>query len=162
DGVSSEQASLAYLTQLGMAAMRHAEYRAGESVAVVGLGVIGLGTVGVARAMGATVIGVANSSLRADVATAVGAHRVYVTGQGEPPADIDLIILTANPWAAYRTSVEMARRCGRISVLGFPGRAEPAPDFNPFDPKWFYGKQLTVIGAGFSPRAECSPAEIRF
>src|SRR6478609_1410830 len=39
DGVSPEQASLAYLAQLGMAAMRQARYESGESVAVVGLGV---------------------------------------------------------------------------------------------------------------------------
>jgi threonine dehydrogenase-like Zn-dependent dehydrogenase len=162
DGVSPEQASLAYLTQLGMAAMRQAGYQTGESVAVIGLGVIGLGTVGVARAMGATVIGVANSSLRADAATAVGAHRVYVPGDGAPPTDVDVVVLTANPWAAFRLSVEIARHGGRVSVLGFPGRGEPAPDFNPFDPKWFYGKQLTLIGAGFSPRTECPPAEIRF
>jgi len=162
DGVSSEQASLGYLTQLGMAAMRQAGYQAGESVAVIGLGVIGLGTVGIARAMGANVIGVANSSLRADAATAVGAHRVYVPGDGAPPADVDVVVLTANPWAAFRMSVEIARYGGRISVLGFPGRGEPAPDFNPLDPKWFYGKQLTLIGAGFSPRTECPPGEIRF
>jgi threonine dehydrogenase-like Zn-dependent dehydrogenase len=162
DGVSSEQASLAYLTQLGVAAMRHARYETGESVAVIGLGVIGLGTVGVARAMGATVIGVANSPLRADAAMGVGAHRVHVPGDGSPPEDVDLVVLTANPWAAFRMSVEMARRGGRVSVLGFPGRGEPAPDFNPLDPKWFYGKQLTLIGAGASPRTECPAADIRF
>jgi threonine dehydrogenase-like Zn-dependent dehydrogenase len=162
DGVSSEQASLAYLTQLGVAAMRQARYQTGESVAVIGLGVIGLGTVGVARAMGATVIAVANSSLRADAATALGAHHVYAPGVGAPPADVDVVVLTANPWAAFRMSVDMARHGGRISVLGFPGRGEPAPDFNPLDPKWFYGKQLTLIGAGFSPRTECTPGEIRF
>ena len=78
DGVSSEQASLAYLAQLGMAAMRHARYESGESVAVVGLGVIGLGTVAIARAMGATVTAVANSPLRAKSASEVGAHHVYV------------------------------------------------------------------------------------
>jgi threonine dehydrogenase-like Zn-dependent dehydrogenase len=162
DGVSSEQASLAYLTQLGVAAMRQASYQTGESVAVIGLGVIGLATVGVARAMGATVIGIANSSLRADAATAVGAHRVYVPENGAPPADVDLVVLTANPWAAFRMSVEIARCRGRVSVLGFPGRGEPAPDFNPFDPKWFYGKQLTLVGAGSSPRTECPPGDIRF
>ena len=53
-------------------------------------------------------------------------------------------------------------RGGRISILGFPGRGEPLPDFNPLDPKWFYGKQLTLIGAGFSPRIECQPADLRF
>ena len=162
EGVSPEQASLAYLTQLGMAAMRQAHYQAGETVAVVGLGVIGLGTVGLARAMGAYAIGVANSPLRADAAMAVGAHRVYIAGDGPPPKDVDLIVLTANPWSAYRLSVDMARYGGRISVLGFPGRAEAPPDFNPLDPKWFYGKQLTLIGAGFAPRAECPPSDIRF
>lgn len=162
DGVSSEQASLGYLAQLGMAAMRQARYESGESVAVVGLGVIGLGTVAIARAMGATVTAVANSSLRAASASNVGAHYVHVTGNGEPPSGIDVVVLTANPWSAFRLSVDMARTGGRISILGFPGRGEPPPDFNPLDPKWFYGKQLTLIGAGFSPRAECQPADIRF
>lgn len=162
DGVSPEQASLAYLTQLGMASMRQARYETGETVAVVGLGVIGLGTVALARAMGATVIAVANSPVRAEAARVVGAHQVYVMGDGPPPREIDLVVLTANPWAAYRASVDMARYGGRISVLGFPGRAEAPPDFNPLDPQWFYGKQLTLIGAGFSPRAECPPGEIRF
>ena len=162
DSVNPEQASLGYLTQLGMAAMRQAHYQAGESVAVVGLGVIGLGTVGIARAMGAKTIGVANSQLRADAALTVGAHRVHVMGQGDQPRDVDLVVLTANPWAAYRASVDMARYGGRVSILSFPGRGEAAPDFNPLDPKWFYGKQLSLIGAGYSPRSECTPAEVRF
>ena len=48
------------------------------------------------------------------------------------------------------------------SILGFPGRGEPPPTFNPLDPHWFYGKQLTLIGAGFAPRVECKPSDIRF
>jgi threonine dehydrogenase-like Zn-dependent dehydrogenase len=59
-------------------------------------------------------------------------------------------------------SVDMVRHGGRISILGFPGRGEAPPDFNPLDPKWFYGKQLTLIGAGFSPRVECPPSDLRF
>jgi threonine dehydrogenase-like Zn-dependent dehydrogenase len=162
DGVSPEQASLAYLAQLGMAAMRQARYESGESVAVVGLGVIGLGTVAIARAMGAAVTAVANSPLRADVARRIGARTVHTVGDGPAPSEIDLAVLTANPWSAFRLSVEMVRYGGRLSILGFPGRGEPAPDFNPLDPKWFYGKQLTLIGAGFSPRVDCRPSEIRF
>jgi threonine dehydrogenase-like Zn-dependent dehydrogenase len=162
DGVSSEQASLAYLAQLGMAAMRHARYESGESIAVIGLGVIGLGTVAIARAMGATVTAVANSPLRATSASQVGAHHVHITGDTEPPSGIDVVVLTANPWSAYRLAVNMARTGGRVSILGFPGLGEPPPVFNPLDPKWFYGKQLTLIGAGFSPRTECQPADIRF
>lgn len=162
EGVTPEAASLGYLTQLGVAAMRQAHYEAGEHVAVIGLGVIGLGTVAMARAMGARVTAVANSPLRAEVARRVGAHEVYLSGEPDPPKDVDVVILTANPWEAYRAAVEMARYAGRISVLGFPGRGYPPPEFNPLDPQWFYGKQLTLIGAGFSPRAECPPGEIRF
>jgi threonine dehydrogenase-like Zn-dependent dehydrogenase len=112
--------------------------------------------------MGALVTAVANSPLRADSATQLGAHNVHIVGNGETPAGIDVVVLTANPWSAFRLSVEMARVGGRISILGFPGRGEPPPGFNPLDPKWFYGKQLTLIGAGFSPRAECGPSDIRF
>ncbi|MBU0611605.1 MAG: hypothetical protein KKI08_27250, partial [Armatimonadetes bacterium] len=73
DGVSSEQASLAYLTQLGLAALRQARYEAGENVAIIGLGVIGLATAGLARAMGAKVAAIANSGVRAEAALRVGA-----------------------------------------------------------------------------------------
>jgi len=65
---------------------------------------------------------------------------------------------------ATRTQPEAAivRRNGRVSILGFPGRAQPQPNFNPLDPSWFYAKQLTLLGAGFAPRTDCPPAELRF
>ena len=64
ESVSFEQASLTYLTGLGLAAMRQARYETGENVVVIGLGVIGLATAGLATAMGGNVIGVANSEIR--------------------------------------------------------------------------------------------------
>ena len=171
DGVTSEQASLAYLTQLGLAALRQARYEAGENVAIVGLGVIGLATAGLARAMGAKVAAVANSGVRAEAALRVGAHVALSAEEVRGPEALspvfgatgaDLVILTANTWKAYRLAVEVARFGGRVSVLGFPGRAQPPPDFNPLDPEWFYAKQLTLLGAGHSPRLECPPADLRF
>ena len=170
-GVSSEQASLGYLTQLGLAALRQARYETGENVVVVGLGVIGLATVGLARAMGAKVAAIVNSGVRAEAAHRVGAHATFLTDQISVAGDLDplfgaagadIVVLTANSWEAYRQSVELARHGGRVSVLGFPGRAQPAPSFNPLDPEWFYGKQLTLLGAGFSPRTECPASEVRF
>ena len=50
DGVPSDEATLAYLTHLGLAGIRQAKYETGENVAVVGLGVIGLCTVTFAMA----------------------------------------------------------------------------------------------------------------
>ena len=56
----------------------------------------------------------------------------------------------------------MAGMRGGIAVLGFPGRGEPPPDFNPLAAQWFYAKQLTLAGAGHSPRIECPPGDLRF
>ena len=171
EAVSSEQASLAYLTHLGLAALRQANYLPGENVAIVGLGIIGLCTAGLARTMGAKVAGIANSSNRADAALRVGAHAALLADDpelqpklqgcfGETGADI--VVLTANAWEAFRLSVNIVRRNGRVSILGFPGRAQAQPDFNPLDPSWFYAKQLTLLGAGFAPRTDCPAAELRF
>lgn len=171
DAVSSDQASLAYLTHLGVAALRQAGYQTGENVVVVGLGVIGLCTVASARAMGARVAGVANSSIRAEMAARLGAHGTFQSSDaaleeklarllGEAGADI--IVLTANPWNAYRLSMEIAAYGGRVCLLGFPGRREGLPDFNPLDPRWIYAKQLVLLGSGYAPRAECPPRDLRF
>jgi threonine dehydrogenase-like Zn-dependent dehydrogenase len=163
DGVSPEVASFCYLTNLGVAGMRQLGYQAGERVTVVGLGVIGLCTVAVAQAMGARVSAIANSPFRRDLALRVGAEHACLAGEGKQSGiEADLIVLTANTWDAYRESVDIARYGGRISVLGFPGRAQPDPGFNPLAMEWFYGKQLILAGSGFSPRAEVPPQEIAF
>src|SRR5260370_37536917 len=159
--VAPAQASLACLTQVGVAGLRQVQYEPGERVAVVGLGVIGLATCGIARLMGADVTAVANSTVRAEAALRVGAHRAVVVGRDELPADMPVVILMANPWAAYLDSVRMAGMRGRISILGFPGRAERLPGFNPLAPEWSYGNQLALVGAGHAPRPECPPRALR-
>lgn len=166
-GVDAEQASLGYLVNLGVTALRQVGYEAGENVCVAGLGVIGLCTVAVARAMGARVIAVANNETRAALAAASGALKTYLTGRFDPAGifqgqGADVVVLTANTWDAWRESMEMARFAGRVSVLGFPGRAQPAPPFNPLDARWLYGKQLAIRGAGHASRSECPPADVRF
>jgi threonine dehydrogenase-like Zn-dependent dehydrogenase len=169
--VPSEEASLAYLTHLGLASLRQARYEPGENVAVVGLGVIGLCTVWLARAMGARVVGISNSTLRSELALQLGAHATFLADDehlheklkevfGEIGTDI--VVLTANPWNAYRLSMDIVRYAGRVSILGFPGRAQPRPDFNPLDPRWVYGKQLTLLGAGFAPKVDCRAEDLRF
>lgn len=161
--VDPAPASLAYLTQLGVAGMRQARYEAGEHVAVIGLGVIGLCTVAVATAMGARVTAIGNSGLRNQLASRMGADRVVLSGDpnmGDLKADI--VVLTANPWPAFRDAVDAARYGGRISILGFPGRAQPDPGFNPLDASWLYARQLTLMGSGFSPRSAAEPYEVAF
>jgi threonine dehydrogenase-like Zn-dependent dehydrogenase len=169
--VSSEQASLAYLTALGLAALRQARYETGENIVVIGLGVIGLATIGLARAMGANVVGVANSKIRSHAAAAMGALGCVFSDTPEPlsltqgffhGAEADLAILTSNSWQSYFLALDLVRSNGRVSILGFPGRGEPMPPRNPLGPAPFYSKQLTLLGAGSSPNIDCEPQDIRF
>lgn len=153
--VSSEQASLAYLANLGLAGLRQARYEPGENVAVVGVGIIGLCTIALARAVGASVLAVSNSPERAELAKRLGARDTLDSAP-------DIVVLTANSWDAYRASLELVRNGGRVSILGFPGRGLPAPDFNPVAAEWIYAKQLTLIGAGRCSRVECDESDIRF
>ena len=47
-------------------------------------------------------------------------------------------------------------------MLGFPGRRDPVPPFNPLDAQWFYRKQLSLISCGYTPDVEIDPRDIRF
>jgi threonine dehydrogenase-like Zn-dependent dehydrogenase len=169
--VSAEEASLAYLAQLGLAAMRQASYLPGENVLVIGLGVIGLCTIALAKAMGANVLGIANSNVRREAAKKLGALDCLLTDGADLASSVevafgrtgaDLVILTSNSWASYFQALELARRGGRVSILGFPGRAQAPPVRNPLDPGLLYAKQLTLLGAGVSPQVECAPFDLRF
>lgn len=170
-GVSSNIASLTYLAQLGLAALQKGGFRFGENVAVLGLGVIGLATVNVAAAVGARVIALGNDEFRMMKAVELGASACLCSDDPtlnqkiESVTDgrgIDLLITTANSWEAWRIALEVPRHQGRIAVLGFPGRAEGPPQFNPFDPFLFYSKQLTVFAAGCVPEGHVNAREAPF
>ena len=160
ESVPFEQASLVYLTGLGLSALRQARYETGENIVVVGLGVIGLATIGLARAMGANVAGVANSEIRSRASAAMGALGCLLPDTPDPLSlmksffhggEADIVVLTSNSWDSYFLALDLVRPKGRVSILGFPGRGQPMPQRNPLDPSPFYSKQLTLLGAGSSP-----------
>ena len=131
-----------------------AHFSPGETVAVVGLGLLGLGAVGLGLCFGARVVGLGNSEVRLDMARQAGADAAYLSddaalaekldeftgGRG-----VDLVILTANPWSAWQTAMEVVRPDGRVSVVSLPGRGETPLEFNPVDMKWFYAKGISLI-----------------
>jgi threonine dehydrogenase-like Zn-dependent dehydrogenase len=121
--------------------------------------------------MGARVVGIASAEVRATAALRVGAHAALSATDPALEARVetefhgtgtDIVVLTANTWEAWRLSMNIARSGSRVCVLGFPGRAQPLPNFNPLDPAWLYAKGLTILGSGWTPRVECPPADIRF
>ena len=154
DGVDDEDAVYAHLYALSAHCYHKALFVPGERVAVVGLGVLGLGAVAVGPLFGARVVGIGNSPVRLNMARRMGVHAAYMYddprlaakldrftgGQG-----IDLVILAANPWPAYRTALEIVRPNGRVSIVSLLGRGEADLDFNPLAMEWFYAKGISLI-----------------
>ena len=154
DGVADEDAVYAWLSALSALCYRKAGFQPGENVAVVGLGVLGLGAVALGPLFGARTIGIGNSPVRLEMAESVGAHAGFLyndpdlanrldeftRGEG-----IDLVILTANPWPAHRTALEIVRPGGRVSIVALSGRGEPPLDFNPLSMELFYNKGISLV-----------------
>ena len=154
EGVDSEDAVFAHLYALSSLCYRKAQFQPGENVAVVGLGVLGLGAVALGPLFGARVVGLGNSPVRLEMAERMGAHAAFLSDDPDletkleaftEGVGIDLVILTANPWPAYRTAMEVVRPNGRVSIVSLPGRGEEQLDFNPLAMQWFYAKDLSLI-----------------
>jgi threonine dehydrogenase-like Zn-dependent dehydrogenase len=153
-GVHAEDAVYAHLYALSAHCYRKALFQPGENVAVVGVGVLGLGAIAVGPLFGGRIVALANNPLRLEMAAKMGAHAGYLSsdpnlqtkldaftdGQG-----IDLVILTANPWPAYRTALEIVRPNGRVSIVALSGRGEPPLDFNPLAMDLFYTKGISLF-----------------
>jgi threonine dehydrogenase-like Zn-dependent dehydrogenase len=156
DTVDSEDAVYTHLYALSAHCYHKALFRPGENVAVIGVGVVGLGAVALGPLFGARVVAIANSPIRLDAAARMGAHAGYLSDDPDlavkldaftKGAGIDLVILAANPWPAYRTAVEIVRPNGRVSIVSLVGRGESPLDFNPLAMAWFYNKGISLIAA---------------
>ena len=153
-GVDSEDAVFGNLYSLSAHCYHKATFRPGENVAVVGLGTLGLGAVAVGPLYGARVAALGNSDLRLEMADKMGAHGLFRSDDPElgrkldeftQGRGIDLVILTANPWPAYRTSVEIVRPNGRVAIVALSGRGEEEFAFNPLAMEYFYSKGISLI-----------------
>jgi len=171
EGVDSEDAVYTWLYALSSLCYRKAQFQPGENVAVVGLGVLGLGAVALGPLGGARVVGVGNSPVRLEMAANMGAQSATLSDDPDlgakldeftAGAGIDLVILTANPWPAFRTAMQIVRPGGRIAIVSLPGRGEAALDFNPLDMKWFYQKGISLIAVSGQAGYLYPDRELRF
>jgi threonine dehydrogenase-like Zn-dependent dehydrogenase len=162
-----EVAVFSYLINLGLHALRRGGLIPGETVAVVGLGPIGLGTVAIAKTLGSPVVGIDPVARRRELALSLGADaaleptavtfgRAIADFGGE--AGIDLVVETASTWSAVRTSCEIVRPEGRVSIVALhPGGAEYNPLGEPF-----YRKQISLISTSFTPEEDYPSHRVRF
>jgi len=154
EGVKDEDAVWAHLYTLSHRCFTKANFIPGEYVAVVGLGTLGLGSVGIGASIGARTIAIGNSQLRCDMAKNFGADHTLLNSDPDIAEKlkeitggngVDLVILTANPWPAFKLSLETVRPNGRVSVVSLLGRGEPELKKNPLPMDIFYSKGISII-----------------
>eukprot|EP01045_Picozoa_sp_COSAG04_P033685 COSAG04_NODE_7070_length_1197_cov_0.756831_1_plen_205_part_10 len=92
----------------------------------MGLGTLGMGCIALGPLMGARVIGIANSDVRAEMAMDNGAHAAFLYSDPDLQQKIsdftdgdgvDLVILTANPFPAHRSATTPCRTPRRRTGL---------------------------------------------
>ncbi len=161
--LSDEEAVFFRLVSIALQGVRKAQIELGESVVVLGAGLIGLLALQLAqRSGGFPVISVDLSDLRLEFARKVGAdfvlrsdaddliNRVHALTEGGAHAVLEV---TGNP-EAIPLAFRLARRRGRVVLLGSPRGETPSVDFYTD----VHRKGLVIIGAHDSvrPRAESS------
>ncbi len=167
-----EEVSTTYLFHQGYSSLLAGDLKPGQYVGVVGLGTLGLATIAVADRFGARVLGFSNRAGARAVGAQFGATAVLDKRCDEPVREalrdttastgIDIVVVTGSGWDDWHLALELVRPGGKICVLGFPGRRDPVPPFNPLDPQWFYRKQISVLACGYTPDVDIDPRDIRF
>jgi threonine dehydrogenase-like Zn-dependent dehydrogenase len=154
EGASEQLAATTYLFHFGHHALLKAGFERGQQVAVIGLGTLGVAAVALAASLGARVSAYSDQAPALELARSFGAAGAFpkTLPAGAPGADV--VITTSNRWADWRLALGLAREGAALCVLGFPGRGQPAPDFNPLDPQFFYDRQLRILACGKAPRDE--------
>jgi predicted dehydrogenase/threonine dehydrogenase-like Zn-dependent dehydrogenase len=155
EGVSFEAAAFAPVAAIGLHGLRLAEPTLGETVVVYGLGLIGLLTVQLARAAGCRVIGIDRAADRVALAERWGARTVraeegmdvaaavrgLTRGEG---ADAVLLTLATDSDEPVHAAAEMARKRGRLVLVGVTGLGLRRNDF--------YQKELSFqVSCSYGP-----------
>jgi threonine dehydrogenase-like Zn-dependent dehydrogenase len=164
-------ASTTYLFHLGYNALMKGDVRAGHNIAVIGLGTLGLTTIAVSKFFGTNTFALSGRKKILPIAEQLGAKlafykndlkikEILATETGN--IGIDVVVTTSNSWPDWNLALQLPRKGGTICVIGFPGRTDPIPDFNPLDSRYFYDKQLSIVACGYTPDNQLPPHDMRF
>ncbi len=168
ENADSVCATTTYLFHLAYSALLKGGFVPGHRVSFVGLGTIGIAGCALASSFGAIVEAFSNQEASRSLALRIGARAAHAKTETDGQAGseefgrADLVITTSNDWSDWRLALEVAREGGTICMLGFPGRTDPIPDFNPLDSRYFYDKQLTIVACGKTPDFDVPRKDLRF
>jgi len=166
--IDIKHACTAYLFHLGYHSLITAEVKQGHTVAVVGAGVLGVSTSLMSNIAGANTYlfsnqigGSSNKNVQIkyfnktdnDIDAALSA--TSITG-------FDVVVNTSNSWEDWLIALKLIRRGGVIVNLGFPGRGQENPVYNPLDPQYVYTKSLTIKALCFINETDTPVYDVRF
>ena len=159
-----------YLYHLGYAALLAGNYKPGHYVAIVGLGTLGITTATLVKLFGIQPFIFSNQVIDSTWIDIIGLKYLFKKQPLNINAwhqlcgmdGVDIVINTSNKWSDYLLSLQLARKGGEVICLGFPGRGEPAAEFNPLDSQYFYEKQLAIKHCGYVTDHNIDPIDKRF
>jgi threonine dehydrogenase-like Zn-dependent dehydrogenase len=163
--------STTYLFHLGYNALMKGGVRPGHNLAILGLGTLGLSTVAVSKFFGANTFAISGRNEILPLAEELGAKLAFnkndlkieeMLAPETGNIGIDIVVTTSNSWPDWNLALKLPRKGGKICVIGFPGRTDPIPDFNPLDSRYFYDQQLSIVACGYTPDKELPPHDLRF
>lgn len=131
DGVTPEQAApLACAGMSVLGALRNADVSVGTTVGVIGVGGQGHLAVQIAKAMGATVVGLDIGPQKVALAREVGADHAFdvtdpATMASAAALGIDVVMVTAPSHDAHRLALAIVANGGTISLCAVPGGETP-------------------------------------
>jgi len=139
DEVGLDDASFAAVAAIGMQAVRQADVRVGEQVAVIGLGLLGLIMVQLLKASGCRVIGLDVDPRNFDLALSLGCDRCALSN-GEAIAEVqsftrgygaDAVVITAATSSnePVELAIQFARKRGTVVAVGTVGMNIPRSPF---------------------------------
>ncbi len=136
DSIPTDQAVLLNLLGVAHIALRTGTPNPGENVAVVGLGVIGQSVLAWCRAFGIQTIGIDLDGSRLEIAKSMGAHAAISPTDNNFQSSLDdvfggngadLVIEAASTWKAIQTSMDIARKDGKVVIIA---RHTDQPHYN--------------------------------
>jgi 2-desacetyl-2-hydroxyethyl bacteriochlorophyllide A dehydrogenase len=162
DSVDSRQAPSIQVATTCLHAQRPANIFPGQTVVVLGLGVSGQIHMQIAKARGASVIGVTRSAWKRQMAEKLGADLTAQSGpEGERTVKeatdergADVVIDTTGKLSAIASGINMVRRGGSMITFGIITATEGALPFYQI-----YFKELTIYN-GRAAKSEDFPATI--
>jgi predicted dehydrogenase/threonine dehydrogenase-like Zn-dependent dehydrogenase len=130
DGVDLRHAAFVTVGGIAMQALRRADLKFGETVAIYGLGLVGQLCASIAKAAGCVVVGIDINPKANELATAAGAALVVNPSEpewkrrildftGKNGVDATIICARSDSQEIINSAMEITRRQGRVVIVGY-------------------------------------------